>query len=316
MFYIFKALYTIINKQKKDPMKVKVLLITLLSAGLLHAQSIEVIKKEKLPLTETAHNPVLNDKGDKVLFTTEDYKGLKLYDLSTKKQTVVSDENGAGYKPVFTADGEEVYFKRTTYKNGFKHDALLKTNLKKNRQEVVVEDSRSLKAPVTLKNGVAVVSEGKLLRTAKVEQPYVAIEDNKIALYQGSKRTELQPCGANVIGYVWPSVSPNGTKILFTCAGKGTFVSNLDGKIVAELGKLNAPVWYTDDFVVGMIDEDNGDVFTASKIVISSAKGNFKQDITDGSEIAMYPSASANSYRVAYSTLNGEIFILTLNSKK
>lgn len=297
-------------------MKVKVLLVVLLSAGLLHAQSIEVTKKVKLPLTETAYNPVLNEEGTKVLFTAENYKGLKLYDLSTKKQSIISEDYGAGYKPVFAREGGEIYFRKTILKNGFRHDALLKSNLKKQTEEEVVAPSRNLKTPLALKNGVVIASEGKLLRTAIVEQPYATIEDNKIALYQGTERTELQPCGADVIGYIWPSVSPDGTKLLFKCAGKGTFIADLNGNIISELGMINAPVWYTNDFVVGTVNSDDGHKTTSSKIVIRSAFDDFQQELTDETEIAMYPSVSSKTNGVAYSTLDGEIFVLTLNLKK
>lgn len=299
-----------------SPMKMKLMAIALLVTGFLQAQSVEVKSKEKLPLAETAHNPILDESGKKILFTTEDYKGLKLYDSSKNEQVTVSTENGAGYKPVFTADGSEVYYRKTSYKDGFRYDALLKTDLKKMKEDEVVVSSRSLKTPIAMKNGIVVASEGKLLKTTKEVAPYATIEGNKIALYQGNTRTELQPCGSNVIGYVWPSVSPDGTKLLFHCAGKGTFVSDLKGSILHSLGAINAPVWYTNDFVVGMLDKSNDGVYTESKVLISSVDGTYQKTLTDQSEIALYPSVASKANNVAYSTLNGEIFILTLNIKK
>lgn len=297
-------------------MKVKLFAIALLSVGLTYAQSVEVVNKKKLPITDAAFSPILDSKGEKVLFTTENYKGLKLYDLTENKQVEVSTDNGAGYKPVFGAGGNEVYYRKTSYQNGFRQDALLKTNLKKMTKQEIIASSRSLKSPVAVKDGITVASEGKLLKTGKAQQPYAVIEDNKIALYQGNDKTILQPCGADVIGYVWPSVSPDGTKLLFTCAGKGTFISDLKGKLISDLGTINAPVWYTNNFVVGMVDSSDGQDYTASKIVISSVDGQTKQDLTDAQEIAMFPSVSPESNSIAYNTLNGEIFILSINIKK
>lgn len=295
-------------------MKFKFVALLLLSTSLAYGQSVVVKSKQKLPLAEAAYYPVFDAQGSKVLYTSENYKGLKVYDMSANTKTTISDDAGAGYTPVFT--GNEVYHRKSSYVDGRKYDALVKTNITKMKQEEVVAPSRELKSPIAAKQGVIVVSERKLLKTSAEVKPYVTIEDSKIVLYKGSSRTELQPCGTDTPGYIWPSVSPDGTKILFTSAGRGTFISDLNGKILYSLGTINAPVWYTNDYVVGMVDQDNGDYFTASKIVIASTDGKFKQDLTANEELGMYPAASPATNSIAYNTLNGDVYVLTVNIKK
>ena len=78
--------------------------------------------------------------------------------------------------------------------------------------------------------------------------------------------------------------------ILFTATGKGTYICDLKGKILAEFGLLNAPVWYNDNFIAGMYDKDDGHKVISSEIVLISVDGKNKYPISTKGEIAMYPS--------------------------
>jgi len=133
-----------------------------------------------------------------------------------------------------------------------------------------------------------------------------------MVLYSNGKRVELNPMGADAGGYLWISMSPDSKKIVFTAVRKGTFICDLNGKILASLGKLNAPVWYDNDFIVGMQDEDDGSFVTASKIMMMSANGKLKKQISPVNQIAMYPSTSAKSNKVAYNTSDGSIHVVEL----
>ena len=107
--------------------------------------------------------------------------------------------------------------------------------------------------------------------------------------------------------YIWVSLSPDSKKILFTAAGKGTYICDLKGKILASLGYLNAPVWFNNEYVVGMEDKDDGHQVISSKIVMMSVANNTKTEISTTGKIAMYPTASGKANRIAYHCENGEI---------
>ncbi|MFR9166111.1 MAG: TolB family protein [Dysgonomonas sp.] len=303
-------------------MRIKFLFILLLvSASFLNGQTVEVKSKLRIPLGETGFYPILNEQGTQILFTSENNKGLKLYNLETKGKVTLTDVAGAGYKPAFTKDGKSVLSRQTSYINGLKYDDLNKIDLSNLKKEQIVRQSRDLKNPQISGTGIVVASDKKLVKQGSLKSgsdiTYACVEDNnKIALYRNSSKTILEPCGKDAIGYVWPSVSPDGKKILFTCAGKGTYICDLNGNILHFLGKVNAPVWYTNDFVVGMDDKDNGDYFTSSKIIIVSADGKFRKDITSADELAMYPSVAADKNMIAYSTLKGDIYVLNISVTK
>lgn len=112
--------------------------------------------------------------------------------------------------------------------------------------------------------------------------------------------------------YLWGSLSPDGNRILFTAVGKGTYVCDLKGKVLAEIGYLNAPVWYDRDRIVGMVDKDNGDYIISSSVVMVSADGKQRQILVPSTEKAMYPAVNRLSGRIAYNTLEGDIIVLEL----
>ncbi len=137
---------------------------------------------------------------------------------------------------------------------------------------------------------------------------YVANEDLQLVLYQNGTRRVLTPHGDDV-NYVWISLSPDNQKILFNTL-HGTAVCDLQGREICNLGQLDAPVWFGNDKVVGMLDTHDGDHYTSSCIAIRSLDGKLDQQLTDPQEFGMYPAVSAETGMIAYSTLNGEVHLM------
>ena len=63
--------------------------------------------------------------------------------------------------------------------------------------------------------------------------------------------------------------------------------------------------------VVGMNDQDNGEVYTSSEIVVVDLQGN-RQVLTDSNVIAMYPQPSADGSKIAFSTPTGEAYLINI----
>ena len=137
-------------------------------------------------------------------------------------------------------------------------------------------------------------------------------QDLTLNLYRNGVKTVLTPHGADV-NYVWASLSPNRKYILFNTL-HGTAVCDLNGREIINFGQgLDAPVWYGNDYIVGMNDCSDSHQYTASSIVIASLDGTLRQTLTDPAEFGMYPAVDAKSGRIAYNTLDGEMHMLQLN---
>lgn len=140
---------------------------------------------------------------------------------------------------------------------------------------------------------------------------YVSNEDLKLVLYRNGERKELIPHGSHV-NYIWASLSPDQTKIVFNTKF-GTAICDLQGKELINLGQLDAPVWYGNDYIVGMYDTHDGHNYTGSAIAIRSIDGRVDQVLTDAKEMGMYPSVSAKTGKIAYNTLEGDLHLMQLN---
>ena len=275
-------------------------LLMLFSVMPLSSQTITVGKSERLlAANQKGFHPVLNTAGNLLAFTTENYEGLEVYDFSTRSVLRVSDEAGAGFQPVFSDDGK-LFFKNTVFKSRLKYEGLKSYDFSEKTVKEVLAPQRDLK-PVQ-KSGIA-----------KTTLPSVWSNGQNLNITKNGKTEILNPV-ENANGYIWASLSPNGQMILFNAVAVGTFVSDLNGKIIASLGYLNAPVWYGNEFVVGMQDKDDGYNITESKVILKNLAGSITKQLSEPGQIAMFPTASFLARKVAYNTVEGEIYVLELNN--
>lgn len=303
-------------------MKLKFITLLLVASLVAQAQNIQVKSQYELPTNsiKAAFYPVLSEDGTKLLYSTEGYKGLYLYDFETKEEKNISNVQNSGYDPIFSNDNSKIFFRNTNFERGRRFDALESYDMRTGKQTRMMEPQRNLRTARSYHNGAIVQANNRLYKTTfgrtKAAVPvYVSSEDLKIYVYSDGKRTELKPIAGENMNYIWVSLSPDNSKILFTAVGKGTYVCDLTGKIIAELGYLNAPVWFNDAMVVGMQDKDDGHVITSSSVLMVSLDGKVKKQISNKAHIAMYPSASSKAGRIVYNTEDGKLYVSEITVK-
>ena len=135
-------------------------------------------------------------------------------------------------------------------------------------------------------------------------------ENLDLNLYRNGKKIVLKPHGD--VNYIWSSLSPNQKYILFNTL-QGTAICDLTGKELVNLGNINAPVWYGNDYVVGMNDQHDGYFITSSEIMMASLDGVERVALTKAEDMGYYPNVDAASGRIVYSNEKGEIRMLQLN---
>ena len=135
-------------------------------------------------------------------------------------------------------------------------------------------------------------------------------ENLDLNLYRNGKKIVLKPHGD--VNYIWSSLSPNQKYILFNTL-HGTAICDLTGKELVNLGNINAPVWYGNDYVVGMNDQHDGYFITSSEIMMASLDGVERVALTKAEDMGYYPNVDAASGRIVYSNEKGEVRMLQLN---
>ena len=248
-----------------------------------------------------------------MLTTHANYSGLYLYEFATERLQQINSEPGAGYQAQISDDGSTILYNRIELINNRRHNSLHSVSRSEGAQRQLTNVSREPVTPRFSGNKPSWVQGKSLVRpqvTNAELRPVITVEDRKMVIYQGSTRKVLDPNG-NDASYIWPSFSPDRKNIVYTVAGRGTFVCTVDGKRVRSLGKLNAPAWLNNNWVVGMDDRDDGGRVVASDLYVVAADGTKRQPIsTPEALIAMYPAVSPDGSRIAFNTDNGEIHIL------
>ena len=231
--------------------------------------------------------------GSYVLITNGANQGLRRYDVTTGKTTTITTADGAGFNVQISKNGQELVYRETSFdKQGLRKNNIIRHDLAASKTTTIAKGQRDMMA---MANSGANVS--------------VSINDRKIALQKNGKTIILAPNGGHQ-SYIWPSVSPDGTKLCYYVCGVGCYVSNLDGSNVRFISRdCRAAQWYDNNTLVAMADKDNGHYVTSSAIVAYTLDGK-KQVLTGNSIIAMFPYVAENV--IVFSTDEGETYMLNV----
>ena len=278
------------------------------------AQVMNVTSIEKVNLPEQAAVAAISPQGDYLLLTSATNQGLTKLDLSTHQTQVISTAPSAGHNVMITPDGQTVVYRESSFnEKHLKYSTLKSVNLATGASQTLVKPTRDLQGYAIDATSAGVVNKGKFSKkavgNAKAQNvPVLSIKKDQLMITVNGKTRNLSPNGSGY-SYLWASLSPDGTKVLYYQAAHGAYVCDLDGSNVRKVGKMRAPVWYDDNTVVGMLDLDDGELVYASTIVAATLDGT-TQVLTDESTIAMYPHA-ANG-KIAFSTPAGEAYIINV----
>lgn len=277
-------------------MRKTILLVAIaLVSVIAQAQVLEIVSMRKVATPELKEGKVvgISPKGDYLLLTNMDNVGLVRYDLNTQAATVITEAEGAGWGVKISQDGNKI-----TYRQRHDNNPMIRYDI---MQYSVAEGKAIVRAQA--QRGTAQLVAADASSTVAVN------EDLHMVLNHNGKNIVLTPNGTEE-AYNWPSISPDGSKILYYVSGRGCFVCDINGQNVRKItNHCRAAQWYDNNTVVGMADEDDGKVLTASAIVVYTLDG--KSQILVGKDMmAIYPAAAEG--KIAFSTAAGEMYVLNV----
>lgn len=277
-------------------MRKTILLIAIaLVSVITQAQVLEIVSTRKVAAPDLQEGKVvgISPKGDYLLLTSMDNKGLVRYDLSTQATAIITEAEGAGWNVKISQDGNKITYRQRHDNNQLIRHDIMQYNVAEGKAVVRAQAQR-----------------GTAQLVAADAQSTVAVnEDLHLVLNHNGKSIILTPNGTNE-AYNWPSISPDGSKILYYVSGRGCFVCDINGNNVRKItNHCRAPKWYNNNTIVGMADEDDGKVLTASAIVVYTLDGK-SQILVDKHMMAIYPVAAEG--KIAFSTAAGEMYVLNV----
>lgn len=283
------------------------------------AQILSVGSTEKIEVpSETPVVAAISPKGDFLLLTNSVCDGLVKFDLSSHQATQLTDADGAGYNVRLSATGNAVVYREISLdKNHLRRVALHSLNLVNGKKKKLVKASRNLQGYSVSGEQASFVNNGKKAVKAlasgvkKTDLPTFSIDNQQLMITRNGKTSVFSPNGTDK-SYIWPELSPDGSKVVYYVASIGAFVCNIDGTQIVPLGIIRAPKWFDNNTVVGMKDEDDGECIYASTVVAATLDGK-RQKLTSDSIIAMFPQPSAASGKISFSTPKGETYIMNVS---
>ena len=259
----------------------------------------------------------ISPQGDYQLFSTDTKQGLVKWDFATQASTTVTNGEVAVSDLSISGDGQQIVYSEVSYKDKRRYNAVKSIDLTSGKKQTLVKASRHQQG-VTVENGTAAtVTDGKVkLHALKkgaaqtMERPVLSHHHLKLYITRNGETTMLAPNGPDE-HYIWASLSPDGTRVLYYVSGYGTFVCNVDGSNVIAMGDLTAPKWWDDNTIVGTNEVDNEYDIIASSIVARTLDGQ-EQVLTGDDVIATYPMPSSQSGKIAFTTPDGKIYLMTV----
>lgn len=270
--------------------------ITLLSAALIAAASAWAFPEaSRLNLPPGSHHPVLSPDGNTVLFSTDVHTGLSALNLKDGSIKQIDGEAAAGFQPVFSTDGNTVYYRTATTVDGLLYRDVRSFNMAEGEGTILAAPSRDY-----------------------VDMPAMAGADYAVADYRNVKtvingQTKLINPLADSHSYLWASLSPDQTHLMFTEPFQGVFVSNVDGsQAVKVLDKGDFASWAGNRSIIAVVTHDDGYVVLDSQLVLVNINTGIITPLTPETVKVGEATASASG-KVVYSDLQGNMFIIDLN---
>ena len=291
--------------------KILISAMLLCSSVLGFAQLVEIQSVDKIDLPEgvSVNQATISPDGSFVVFSQNTKGGLHKMDLASKEINMIS-ANGNSFDLKIAADGTVVFRESRTAENKLRYTSLKAVDAR-GVETTLVAPTRDLNGFAVNGTNVMTVDNNKV--EAKSLNGGVAVQMPVASIRYGQLCIDgkvISPNGQEGASYLWPSISPNGTKVCYYLVTKGCYVANIDGSNPVYIGQLRATKWLDDLTVVGMNDLDDGSVVTSSKLIAASIDGQVKQELTVDESLAMFP--STNGKRIAYSTPMGDLFIINL----
>lgn len=272
------------------------------------------------PLNIPAHGDAvmqavaISPQGDYMLLSTDTKRGLVKWDLTTSTATTLTDAEGCGSDVRISDDGRQVVYDEASFKNKRRHHSVKAIDMTTGKKKTLVKSTRNLQGFDIQGNNVMTSTDGTMRRHSLVKNAALpqraTLTHHHLKLYvtRNGVTSLLAPNGVNE-RYIWSSLSPDGEHVLYYVGGHGAFVCDLDGSHLISLGDITYPKWWDDNTVIGTIEEDNEYSIIASSVVACTLDGHM-QTLTGPDVIATSPLPCAQSEKIAFSTPDGQIYLM------
>ena len=266
---------------------------------------------EKTLVDSCGFFPQLSADGQWLLYSPTEGSTLMLKNLTTGVVTTVASQGYPGFDAIFGPDGKVYYVTQARKKKGLVYRTGHCYDPSTGKDKVVLKAQHGRVEAIRATHGVVINGEHQLYRSASQVGAYCYTRGDKLYLVDESGTSRaLQPV-KDSNGYLWASLSPDGTKVMFEAASKGLYVCDLNGEVLLDFGEFLMPCWYNDHYLIAMSNVGNVRL-SGSRIWLLSLDGEVCKPVSDREERAVQPMVSGD--KVVYSVIyDGRVKQLTMD---
>jgi len=274
---------------------IKHLLLTIIPVAICAAnafcQGVHLGNVKQLPLPEGSYRPVISPDGGTLLFSAQDGKALKSFDMDNAVIQTIDESAAAGAHPVFSSDSKSVIYRTAEIKDRLMY------------RDVREADLYSGKVTVTEK-----MSRKQLSLKALPKHRYAFADYDRICLSNNGELTEIKPL-SDAHSYLSASLCPDGSRILFIEPFQGLFVCNTDGSDVRNIaGRADDAAWADNNSLVFVVSHSDGYAVLTSALMYYNLTDNSWSALTGEDIMPAEVTASEADSTIVFSTQTGEIF--------
>lgn len=300
--------------------KIFIIAISLATTIAIDAQIMNVTGIERLNVPSTENTVTqavaISPQGDYLLLSTDTKQGLVKWNMADGKASTLTSESGTGGDVHISPDGQQVVYSEVSYKDNRCQQAVKSIDLTNGKKQTLVKPTRHLQGFAVDNKTAVTMNDGKMKKhalkggDATLSRPVLTRHHLKLYITRNGATTLFAPNGADE-RYIWASLSPDGNRVLYYVSHRGAFVSDIDGSNVIAMGDITAPKWWDDNTIVGMDELDDEYTIISSRIVARTLDGE-QQVLTGDDLIATYPLPSQQAGKIAFSTPDGSIYLITV----
>jgi len=322
-------------------MRCKFFLVALaffLMAGQAHAEiavKLEGVRQLKAPGFDVL-SAVWSPDGSTLVLTKAKYQGIYLMDVQTGQVTTIAEEALAGYRLVWSPDGQHIAYKALAHPTSTKKNVRL-ADVKTGEVRVLSEQADMVGTPSWFPNGrigytfegdfLIVNTQGEVLETIGDIASNVApvSSDGQWILYNDpedqlwachltdGEKFQVTPQGRRFFNPIW---SPKEPLAIVNELGGGFYLADIVQGTMTLLDDGNHYAWSPDgEQIVYDVTEDDGHYITAADIYVIKKDGTGKTALTATAEaLEMYPTWSRDN-KIAFSQPDGKFFVAQITAQ-
>ncbi|MBK7630397.1 MAG: PD40 domain-containing protein [Ignavibacteriales bacterium] len=271
-------------------------------------------------------NPVFSPDGKNIAFTKNNYLGIWVYNLQTKKSIQLTDEMAAGFAFKWSSDSKSILTRVAKYENQKRYNAIKVFDISTNESKQLTnyktimpylpqwaDGDTKIFLPEKTNDEIFVTDKSK--NNFNQNSLVVFEKNNKLIVKNLNDNSERIFEPIKDAQYISLSTSPDYSKMVFKVVGGNMFVISLDGTNLIDLGIGNAPQWSSDSKkIVFEITKDDGYNFTASDIFSVNADGTQKINLTNTNDkIEMNPCFTPDNKAIVFNVVeDGSIYLMNI----